>query len=1251
MAGGDRTSSYVGIMLAVLATVVVPGTIVAGLGTGAEGKPAAPAPASALKNDAAPDKKDAAPSQRGSHKLLCDLGGNVEPGCQTGSQPPDPLSPPRRSYAGTVSALFVTVPEPSWGLDGMLEAMVRSFETVGYTLRAQDLPRVTGKDSPLAYGVLVFTGQNTDAYNPPTRMMRKEATPKLPSGGAKQAPVPAVDPPKPFSPENAYVVYLIEETPTAGIRLAALGEALGDWDSLRQQYGPPPQDEPLALLAPAFSGSAAGLAHFIASHELWRKYPLEIISGRATSTDVAQALRTARRSGPQVRFHSTVHSDDDMQEAMFSFLVDRLGADCRKIALIVESSTPYGNATYQQDRSLHRGRVRRSHACPPRLLPVPSDLPRLQAEWERKKNTTQTPSAATYEELAKNSLERQRDDSRRTGMLPLFSKETLSERDLSLSALLSTLYQEGIRYVGLMMTDASDKIFLAQRISANCPDARLFTFESELSLVHPQDLAYTRGMLVASTYPLFTRNQQWTYPYSGAMQRLQFASQADQGVYNAALLLLGHPEHLLEYAAPFAPFERWESYAKLWRCTRPSAQDPLCLAKPPVWISAVGRSALVPLEVSAPSDDDFVADRRHALFRAGEKTPLRDTITKIPNSEQRYTPYDMGTVRVLTIVLLLLSLSLGVPFLRNAYGTPLWVSEAGEEARFFDFLKPLPQSPHPLFAKEHTARSVYLLWLSLPLGVLSFYLGLLLALRFRAGNFMQDGTGLLGRFFGNALFDSTTDWSKILDLLYLLMSTTSQSVSWVVTICVLCRMWNRPPRWPRLRRFLTSLGFLSAATLFLSLVALSIAINTVSALDTKDLTSWHGANAILFLRRSAQTSYELSPLLPLLCLLAISFLWGLYNLRRISLVTLRPLSDLPVYSPPDKAQQIQQDMRLCYAQLGSHHRLTVVSVVLLVVLVASPVFGRLTTIDMSAVHLLFRVLFSVATSLIVLAVFRLLLLLWPLEGALHHLRHHPLASALSRIPAAWRRPLGTMLLEELSGATEQQMLEQKLDALAAGLAQQTPQARRQAIPVELHESLSLLEDRVATWHNTNPPPDPMSLVDVDLERAASALLYGTRPPLRPRPAPTAPPDAGAKEPPAPDPLAFLPLAEDLLSTRLVLILGRLLPHLRNSMLVTTSCMVLMLAALWSYPFQPMQWMTILIWLIFLSVCGLTAMVLLQLNRSPILSQLTGTEPGKLSWDSSFLRPVVYYVLIPLLSLLSTQLPEFNWLVKLLQNLK
>ncbi len=1238
-------------MLAVLATVVVPGTIVAQLTPSADRKPPASTAASARKGDPLAESKDPVLVLRGARKLLCDLGGNLEPGCQPSSPSASPPGTSRRSYAGPVSALFVTVPEPSWGLDGMLEALVRSFETVGYTLRAQDLPRVTGKDSPSAYGVLVFTGQDTDAYRPPVRAMRKEGEVGIAQRREKRAPPAAQDPAKATASDSAYLVYLVEETPTAGIRLAALGEALSDWDALRQEHTPGPPAEPLALLAPAFSGSATGLAQYIGSHPLLAKYPLDLISGRATAGEVATALRSARPGGLPVRFHSTVRSDEEMQAAMFEYLTDQLGADCRKIALIVESSTPYGNATYQQDRGLHRFTQKRGRACPPRLLPVPSDLTRLQAEWERKKSTTQTPTTPTYEELARNTLERQRDDARRTGMLPLFSKETLSERDLALSTLLSTLYQEGIRYVGLMMTDASDKIFLAQRISANCPDARLFTFESELSLVHPQDLAYTRGMLVASTYPLYSRNQQWTYPYAGAMQRLQFASQSDQGVYNAALLLLGHPEHLLEYALPFAQFERWESYAKLWRCTKAGADDPLCTAKPPVWISAVGRGALIPLQVNVPDESDFVADRRHAVFRASQVTPLRDTITRIPNAEQRYTPYDLGTVRVLTILLTLLSLLLGVPYLHNAFGAPLWVSEEGEEARFFDFLKPLPRSPHPAFASEHTQREVYLLWLTLPLIVLSFYLALILALRFRSGNFIADGTGLLSRFFGNALFGGTTDWGKIIDLLYLFLSAVGQSVAWIVTICVLRRLWNRPLNLPRLRRVVASLWFVIPATLLLSLIELSLAIQTVSALNTSDFDSWHGANAVLFLRRSAQTSYELSPLLPLLCLGAISFLWGLYNLRRISLLTLRPLTNVPVYAPAALAQDIQDDMLRCYRQLGSHHRLTVISVALLVVLIASPVFGRLTTIDLSALHLGFRVLFSLATSLIVLAVFRLLLTLWPLEGALHHLRHHPLADALTRLPAAWRRPLGTMLLEELSGATERQMLAQSLDALAAVFAQSTPQAKQEALAVAYHPALEVLTARLATWNQGQVPPDPLQFVDTDLEQALSVILYGPRPRPKPRSAPPTPPDASAKEPPPPDPLAFVPLAEDLLSTRLLLLLSRLLPHLRNSMLVTTACMVLMLMALWSYPFQPMQWMTILIWLIFLSVCGLTAMVLMMLNRSPILSQLTGTEPGKLTWDASFLRPLVYYVLIPLVSLLSTQLPEFSWLVKLLQNLK
>ena len=135
-------------------------------------------------------------------------------------------------------------------------------------------------------------------------------------------------------------------------------------------------------------------------------------------------------------------------------------------------------------------------------------------------------------------------------------------------------------------------------------------------------------MLVASTYPLFTRNQQWTIRIRARCSGSSLPARPIKGVYNAALLLLGHPEHLLEYAAPFAPFERWESYAKLWRCTRPSAQ--IALPGQAAGVDFRGRQKRAGAAGSQrPSDDDFVADRRHALFRP-VKNPLRDTITKFP---------------------------------------------------------------------------------------------------------------------------------------------------------------------------------------------------------------------------------------------------------------------------------------------------------------------------------------------------------------------------------------------------------------------------------------------------------------------------------------------------------------------------------------------------------------------------------------------------------------------------------------------
>jgi len=76
----------------------------------------------------------------------------------------------------------------------------------------------------------------------------------------------------------------------------------------------------------------------------------------------------------------------------------------------------------------------------------------------------------------------------------------------------------------------------------------------------PEDLGFSiairylnlMGMLVFSTYPLFSMNQVWTAPFVGNSDRIQFSSGEAEGIYNAALAALDHPEMMRDYATPFS---------------------------------------------------------------------------------------------------------------------------------------------------------------------------------------------------------------------------------------------------------------------------------------------------------------------------------------------------------------------------------------------------------------------------------------------------------------------------------------------------------------------------------------------------------------------------------------------------------------------------------------------------------------------------------------------------------------------------
>jgi hypothetical protein len=59
-------------------------------------------------------------------------------------------------------------------------------------------------------------------------------------------------------------------------------------------------------------------------------------------------------------------------------------------------------------------------------------------------------------------------------------------------------------------------------------------------------------------------------------------------------------------------------------------------------------------------------------------------------------------------------------------------------------------------------------------------------------------------------------------------------------------------------------------------------------------------------------------------------------------------------------------------------------------------------------------------------------------------------------------------------------------------------------------------------------------------------------------------------------------------------------------------------------------------------------VVTELSRNPVLSRLTQTVPGQVTWDRSFVTNVLTYTALPALTLVTSQVPNlgaalFAWL--------
>jgi hypothetical protein len=547
--------------------------------------------------------------------------------------------------------------------------------------------------------------------------------------------------------------------------------------------------------------------------------------------------------------------------------------------------------------------------------------------------------------------------------------------------------------------------------------------------------------------------------------------------------------------------------------------------------------------------------------------------------------------------------------------------------------------------------SPYYLFLFAPVWVALTFLTLVLALRFRDQNLV-----LTGRWLGNA---NRAFWE---DLGYSLTGVVAMTATGLALADIAARRLlpeSLAQRWRWLAARIA--GSLPVTGLALSVPSVLVAL----AIYRFNSYLAHGHQWILFLRRSSQTDYELSLLVPAVFLSLVGYLWGLANLRRqVYAETRRPVLPAAMLSPKADGPSRQPPT----GELSPASWLGIVAGTTAAMI---PLLRRLSTIDHWVLDIVFALaLWAVAVS-VVASLIRVGSAWHGLRQQLFWATHHPIGAAIAGLPKALLDPLRSLLTSSLSLYTEQVLIDKQCRLVQESYAD-VPEAARQAwgelLPAgaelpwqRLQASLtSSAEHADPAGAPTSPATSPrgrrttsppLSSPDQELAQLLfSAGVWAQQGSLvvSPRELAEAAAAEGGKATADSPVQRFYRRVQDLLALRLVVYLFHVVTPLRETMLFVSGSLILTLLALNSYPFQPAESLGTFTWLLLLAVVSLLGLVLLQMRRDPLLNGLAAGETGKLGWDTGMGKQVSLVIVAPLLTMLATKIPALSWLLALWQ---
>jgi hypothetical protein len=115
-------------------------------------------------------------------------------------------------------------------------------------------------------------------------------------------------------------------------------------------------------------------------------------------------------------------------------------------------------------------------------------------------------------------------------------------------------------------------------------------------------------------------------------------------------------------------------------------------------------------------------------------------------------------------------------------------------------------------------------------------------------------------------------------------------------------------------------------------------------------------------------------------------------------------------------------------------------------------------------------------------------------------------------------------------------------------------------------------------------------------------------------------------------------AEEYAASRMVEYLEWVIHHLRLLSLFMLISLLLTTMLISSYPYHPQSHLRLILLFVLVGSVGAVVAVMVQTNRNEVLSRIARTEPGRLTWDGTFVFNLFTFGVVPLLTLLSSEFP-------------